>query len=119
MGNRLGNYLRARRRQWELTQKELAFLLGYDSAAIISRFERSGRRIPLALAFACYLIFDEDPKELFAHLFERVEEGGARRLSELYERLKRSKPSQRTAAKMRLLRDALARVAKRAQPQEL
>lgn len=40
-----GNYLRVRRREWQLSQRELAFLLGYKNESIISRLERQERRL--------------------------------------------------------------------------
>src|ERR1700753_676214 len=39
MKKRFARYLRPRRLQWRLTQREIAFLLGYQSASTISRIE--------------------------------------------------------------------------------
>lgn len=113
MAARLGNYLRVRRREWQLSQRELAFLLGHRTESIVSRYERQERRITLAMAFACYLIFGAKPKDLFPALFEEVEDGVVRRMFELYQRLQQSKPSKKNDTKLRLLREALARAAKR------
>ena len=118
MSSRVGNYLYARRREWALTQEELAFLFGYGSDAIVSRFEGSARKIPLRIAFACELIFGSEPKDLFPALFEQVEEGVVRRMYELYEQLNRAEPSKKTETKLRLLHDALARVTSQ-KPQEI
>lgn len=119
MASRLGNYLYVRRREWALTQKELAFLFGYTSDAIVSRLEGQARKIPLRIAFACELIFGSEPKELFPALFEQVEEGVVRRMYELYEQLKCAEPSKKTAAKLHLLHEALARVTSIGKPQEI
>lgn len=105
----LDNYLRLHRRQWGLTQAELAFLFGYQSDAIVSRFERQEPRVTLAIAFACELIFDAGPKEIYPALIEQVKAGVIRRMRELYERLKRERPTQRRIAKLRLLQEAIAR----------
>jgi transcriptional regulator with XRE-family HTH domain len=119
MSTRLGNYLRLYRRRSTFTQGELAFLLGYRTDSIVSRFERQGRRIPLSIAFAYHLIFGGDPKEIFPALFEQVEDGVVRRMYELHERLQGARPSQRTAAKLQLLERALARNINNPQQQEI
>jgi transcriptional regulator with XRE-family HTH domain len=115
MSSKIKNYLRVRRRQWRLSQKELAFLFGYRTDSIISRYEHYERRMTLARGFACSLIFGVEAKYLFPNLFEEVEDGVVRRLYELYNRLKASTPSKKTNAKLRLLEDALSRTTKRAQ----
>lgn len=109
MSTRLGNYLRVHRRRWQLSQKELAFLFGYKTDSIVSRYERQGRRLTLGIAFACHLIFDVKPEELFPKLYEQVEEGVVRRMFELYNQLKKSKPSKKRDTKLLLLKQALSR----------
>lgn len=109
MAYKVGNYLRVRRRQWALTQKELAFLLGYQNETIVSRLERQERKITLTVGFACQLVFGSEPREIFPSLFEQVEDAVVRRMLELYEGLKQRAPSRRTSAKIELLHDALAR----------
>jgi transcriptional regulator with XRE-family HTH domain len=115
MSSKLTSYLHVRRRQWRLSQKELAFLFGYRTDTIVSRYERNERQMTLAIAFACSLIFGVEAKDLFPKLFEEIEDGVVRRLYELYNRLKAGKPSQKTDTKLRLLEEALSRTTKRAQ----
>jgi hypothetical protein len=115
MSRKLTSYLHVRRRQWQLSQKELAFLFGYRTDSIVSRYECRERRVTLAIGFACSLIFGVEAKDLFPTLFEEVEDGVVRRLYELYNRLKAGKPSQKTNAKLQLLKQALSRTTKRAQ----
>ncbi len=119
MAHALDNYLRLHRRQWGFTQAELAFLFGYQTDAVVSRFERQERRITLTIAFASQLIFGAEPKDIFPALFEQVEDGVVRRMHELYVQLAAAKPTQRTAAKLRLLQDALARATKSATHDEV
>jgi|SRR5579864_350455 len=119
MSSKLTSYLHVRRRQWQLSQEELAFLFGYRTDSIVSRYEYHERRIPLAVGFACSLIFGVEAKDLFPTLFEEVEDGVVRRLYELYNRLKASAPSKRTDTKLRLLEEALSRTTKRAQPERI
>lgn len=107
---RIQNYLRLYRRRSAFTQKELAFLLGYRTQSIGSRFEWDKRRITLANAIAYHLIFEAEPKELFPALFAQVEDGVASRMTELHKRLSEKKPSKRNAAKLKLLERAISRM---------
>lgn len=105
------NHLRTHRRQWHLTQEELAFIFGYSDQSTIARFEREERAIPLRVAHACRLLFGLEPREMFPALFESVEKGATNRIHELRERLLQNKPTQRTLAKLELLQEALGRIA--------
>jgi DNA-binding XRE family transcriptional regulator len=49
---RLENYLRSYRKKSGLTQREVAFLLGWDDGAQISRYEKRERRPPIETALA-------------------------------------------------------------------
>jgi transcriptional regulator with XRE-family HTH domain len=119
MSKRLGNYLRVRRRQWQLSQKELAFLFGYKTDSIVSRYERQGRRLTLGVAFACDLIFGASPKELFPKVYEQVEDGVVRRMFELHNQLKNTKPSKKRDMKLLLLKEALSRATGNSHHQDL
>lgn len=114
-----GNYLRARRRQWQLTQRELAFLFGYTDRSIVSRLERHERTITLAVARTCELLFGCEPKDIFPALFEQVEASLMTRLHELHGKLAQSAPTARTVAKLKLLEQALARSTASSQPQDV
>lgn len=109
MASKVGNYIHARRRQWALTQEELAFLLGYCTKTAVSKLEGRISRIPLRVALACHIIFGLEASELFPAIMEQVEEGLVRRIGELGDQLKCSRPSQATALKLQLLQEALAR----------
>ena len=106
---KLGNYLRAYRRRWYLTQEELAFLLGYEGHPNIGRLEREERAITLAVAAACQTIFGVEPREMFPGFFESIEKKVIYRMHQLRDRLLQSKPTQRTLAKLELLQEALSR----------
>jgi transcriptional regulator with XRE-family HTH domain len=109
MSTKLGNYLRVRRRQWQLSQKELAYLFGYKSDSIVSRYEHQERQLTLRIAFSCQLIFGADLQELFPNLYEQVEDGVVRRMFELYNQLEKAKPSKKRDTKLLLLKQALSR----------
>ena len=103
---RLDCYLHTHRRQWGVTQEELAFLLGSKSASVASRLERRERDPSLKVAFACQVIFGVVPDELFPKLYAEVEDAVRCRAHELHERLQ-GNPSKTTRAKLELLEDAL------------
>jgi len=109
MDQRVKAYLRPLRRRFGLTQRELAFLIGAKSAAVISRIERLKRAPSLAWTRAFVLIFDTRALELFPELFSDVRDGVRRRVRELYEELQ-GDPSKTTRAKLDFLEEVLARL---------
>ena len=94
-------------------------LFGYLDQSIIARLECDERPITLAVATVCELIFGCEPKEIFPALYEQIEASVIHRMHELYERLEKHSPSQKTAAKLQLLREALARIANRPEGREV
>ena len=76
-------YLRTHRRVWGLTQQELAALLGFESAAHVSRIENGKRAPTIESAFACQAIFGIAPSEMFPHAYDLVEE---RVVRDIYQR---------------------------------
>ena len=83
--SRLSNYLRAHRKRAGLSQEQLAFLLGCHSGAKVSRYEQFLREPSLRTALAFEAIFHTPVRQLFAGIFDEVEqtvEGRARRLAQ-------------------------------------
>src|SRR3989442_5261356 len=74
MAHRLPNYLKTYRKRAGLSQDEVAFLLGCQSGAKVSRYERLARRPSLETAFAYEALFGVPARELFAGVYEKVEE---------------------------------------------
>lgn len=66
-------YLRTHRRNWGLTQKELASLIGTTSGQI-SRYERGKRPPKFEVALACQAIFGVPPSTMFPDTYALVEE---------------------------------------------
>jgi transcriptional regulator with XRE-family HTH domain len=62
---RVSPRLRMYRRQWQLTLRELASLLGFKSGAHVSRLEQGKRTPSLETALACTAIFGATLEELF------------------------------------------------------
>jgi DNA-binding XRE family transcriptional regulator len=112
MKQKFKTYLRAQRRRWGLTQREVAYLLGYRYPSAIWRIEREGREPTLSIAFACHILFDTPITDLFPGLAAEIEDAILRRAYKLYDRLQ-GNPSRTTKAKLDLLEQMLKRAAAR------
>ena len=106
------HYLRSYRLRWGLSQKELAYLLGWDRPDVISRFEKKQRPPTLALAMACFILFDVQAAEFFPDLSAGIEHLMMARVQELYETIQ-GDPSRRTKKKIELLEAAIERADRR------
>ncbi len=73
------NYLRRYRKQSGLTQEEVAFLLGCQCGAKVSRYENLAREPSLATAFACQAIYRVPAHEIFPGIYTVVEKQVKRR----------------------------------------
>jgi transcriptional regulator with XRE-family HTH domain len=109
MTQRLKTYLRPLRRRFGFTQREVAFLIGAKAATTVGRIEGMERPPSLLRMFACAIIFDAVPADLFPGIFSEVRESVRLRARELYEELQ-GNPSQTTRAKLDFLEDVLARL---------
>ncbi|MBZ5565863.1 MAG: helix-turn-helix transcriptional regulator [Acidobacteriia bacterium] len=85
--SKLENYLKTYRKRAGLTQREVAFLLGCENGAQVSRYEKRRRVPPLCAALACEAVFGVPVAELFAGLSERAGKEIQKRLLELRSRL--------------------------------
>lgn len=106
-------YLRTLRREWGLTQKELAGLMPRGSRARVSSVEGAKAQPNAAEILAYSLLFGMPPAEIFPAFYESVEGALIAHAYALDERLPLDH-STRTAQKRRLLRQALARATKNA-----
>ena len=97
---RLDNYLRSHRKQSGLTQEDVAFLLGCENAALVSRYEKRRRLPPLETALACEAVFGVPIAELFAGVRQRALRDVEKRRVELKTRLQ-MKDRKGSAAQMR------------------
>lgn len=87
MVTRIPSYLRTYRRRNNLTQDELAFLLGYQSGTKISRFEQLARVPNLESAIACEVVFGRSASKLFPRMYAEVEKTVTERARQLSSRL--------------------------------
>jgi DNA-binding XRE family transcriptional regulator len=111
MHPRLTSYLRPLRRRWGLTQKELAFLIGAKTGAVVSRAEGERRLPTLATAVALASIFDAEVRALFPGLLSQIHKAVLYRATVLYEELQ-GNPSKATRVKLDFLETVLARLEK-------
>jgi transcriptional regulator with XRE-family HTH domain len=106
----LGNYLRVRRRQSLLSQKELAFLFGYKNESFVSRLERHDRGMTFGTSRACRIIFGSRTKDIFPALSKEHDDKLLQRMQELCATLEQHSPSTRREVKLQLLRAAIDRL---------
>lgn len=96
---RLRNYLRTHRKRIGLTQDEMTFLLGCQSGAKVSRYERFARQPSLHTVFVYEVLFGVPARELFAGEFQKAERLAKGRLRFLILRLERKGQADPVAAK--------------------
>jgi len=102
--DKLDNYLRSHRKKLGLTQREVAFILGCQSGAKVSRYERLGRVPSLTTIFAYEALFQKPARELFAGIYDRVERAALRKVRLLVNRLKKRRENPALARKIENLR---------------
>jgi transcriptional regulator with XRE-family HTH domain len=80
-------YLRTHRRNWGLTQKDLAELVGIASPVQISRYENSKRAPKIEVALACQVIFGVPPSTMFPDAYALAEDEVMRNMCQIDQRL--------------------------------
>jgi transcriptional regulator with XRE-family HTH domain len=93
MNERLWCYLRTHRRLWGLSQRELAFLLGFESGSQVSKLEKSKRTPKVRVAIACQVIFGIPPATLFPNLYDKVEKDTMTRVYQFYQGIEQGSTS--------------------------
>ncbi len=102
--HKLENYLRTHRKRAGLSQDEVAYLLGCQSGAKVSRYERLARRPSLETVFAYEVILRAPAMELFAGLYQKVERAALARAQLLAQRLATAKAGRATPRKLAALK---------------
>lgn len=103
MARKLDNYLRMYRKRSGLSQHEVAFLLGWETGTLVSRYERGTQRPSLDTVFAYEAAFGVPTHELFAGIFQKVEDNIKKRAQVLARKLSAATPSQNANRKLDLL----------------
>ena len=73
--HRLPHYLKTCRKRVGLSQEDIAYLLGFESSAHVSRYERYRRSPIFRMALAMCVIFQLPPRELFGGEYQKVWNG--------------------------------------------
>ncbi|MGO8735354.1 MAG: helix-turn-helix transcriptional regulator [Terriglobia bacterium] len=116
---KLKNYLRAYRKRSGLSQNDVASLIGTQTGASISRYERFSRQPTLQTALAYEVIFGIPAQELFSGLFEGAKKATLARANTLAEELRALPSARRPVHKLNLLQEILARSQLETQPHTL
>lgn len=104
MSHKLENYLRTHRKRAGLSQDDVAFLLGTESESKVSRYERFARQPNLETALAFKAIFGVPIQELFAGLYQKVEQTTQKRALLLTKRLSAANPNPAAIQKLTALK---------------
>lgn len=108
MSSKVQCYLRALRKQWSLTQEEVASLLPKGSRNRVSRVEL-GKLPPNANEIVAYrLIFGSTARSIFPKFWESVEDEVMQRAYRLHKKVARQK-SRQAGRKVKLTERMLAR----------
>jgi len=99
----LPNHLLANRKRLALSQEEVAFLLGTQSGTKVCRYERFLREPNLETILAYEAIFQKPASELFAGLYQKVEQDVAARARVLALKAEDQKAGQQTSRKRHTL----------------
>jgi transcriptional regulator with XRE-family HTH domain len=100
----LSHHLRANRKRLALSQEDVAFLLGADDGAQVSKYEHFGRTPTLETALAYEVITKRSMSELFGGMYQDAEEQVAERARVLLERTE-DLSGERVARKREVLAD--------------
>jgi transcriptional regulator with XRE-family HTH domain len=105
----LTNYLVSHRKRLALSQDEVAFLLGMHGGAKVCRYEKLDRVPSLETALAYEAIFERPIRELFAGLYEKVEQEVAERAKVLTYKKHLQRPNPRSEHRRRVLTQLAAK----------
>ena len=107
----LPNYIRMHRRKHALSQAEVARLVGGVTETAVLRHERFRRQPGLPTAMAYAVLFQVDPRELFAGMVEETERAMLERAEELLESLPPGRLGADLAAKRLFLEQLITSLA--------
>jgi transcriptional regulator with XRE-family HTH domain len=108
MAHRLPNYLRTHRKRAGLSQDEVAFLMGCESGAKISRYEMNRRQLPVETVFAYEAVFGVPARELLAGVYEEAEQSVRKRAALLAKIIGRNGEDPESQRKVELLNKVAA-----------
>ena len=103
----LPSYLRTLRKQWGLSQAELAELLGVE-VSTVCKAETGARNPTIDLVLGAEVIFGHNAREIFPAAYEEVESEIMARAETLHEELQ-TRTDEPAQAKLRLLTEMIER----------
>ena len=77
------NYIKAHRKNWGLTQKELGYIIGFDSNVRICQLEMGKKMPTFSEAIIFELLFDKVPSRMFPVIYREITETLNQRLQPL------------------------------------
>ncbi len=107
MSHLLPSYLQTLRKQWGLSQPDLASLLGVTGSALC-RFENRSRHPSAELFVGAEVIFGHRAKDVFPRFYQDIERAIVDRARALFKKLER-KTDKTSREKLRLLAEVIER----------
>lgn len=107
MSRLLPSYLHSLRKQWGLSQPDLAALLGMSDSSLC-RFETLARPPTITLAIAAEVVFGHPVREIFPAFYSEVEDKIMKRARALHAELE-AQPHLADFEKLRLLTEMIER----------
>lgn len=103
------SYVRSHRRRWQLSQRELALLLGFTSQAVVSQHESLARLPQTKVLLKYEILFGEPVGELFPKLRKEAEDEIVIQVKALMQKLE-NRTDISTARKLELLTNLMRRI---------
>lgn len=108
--HKLDNYLRSHRRRLDLSQDDVAYLLGSNSGTKVSRYERGIRSVSLETALAYEAIYGVPISAAFEGRFQKIRQTVKRRSRLLAKKLQDNPATSLLSKKRETLAAITARV---------
>lgn len=104
------NYLRTHRKQTQITQSDIAFLLDKEDRSHLSRCERGNRAPSISMLIAYHLLFDTPVVSFFATQRRTIREDLIERIDLLITELGRETHTENVRLRIAYLQNALTRL---------
>lgn len=104
------NYLRTYRKQTQITQSDIAFLLNKEDNSNLSRCEKGKRSPSLEMIMVYHLLFNTPVISFFTNQRDTVKQNLIRRITERIEELQREEPTENIQSRIEYLQQALKRL---------
>ena len=104
MTDKLPDYFKTQRKLYGMTQKEVAYLLGYMNGQEISRIERRERIPSLRIIVAYSIIFSISVNDLIPGIYQEIEESIEGRVKDLIHLLEQNQVKMELQRKIEFLR---------------